>query len=131
MLRDSVVLVVDDEASIRELLRRSLASVGYQIREAATPVEACRIFMDEEIDAVVLDVRMPGFSGLQFLEWLRTEAMESASTVPVFILTGYGLTDEEKEMIRRHHAQVFMKPHGLRELLDQLRGVALSQPTND
>lgn len=131
MAPDGVVLVVDDEASIRELLRRSLASVGYQIREAATPVEACRIFLEEQIDAVVLDVRMPGFSGLQFLEWLRTEPMESASAVPVFILTGYALTDDETEMTRRHHAQVFMKPNGVRELLGQLRGVAQSQPIHD
>ena len=130
MHETGVVLVVDDEASIRELLRRSLASAGYQVREASTPIEACRIFLAERIDAVVLDVRMPGFSGLEFLKWLRTEPMESTS-IPVFILTGYGLTNDEQEMTRRHHAQVLAKPHGVRELLDQLRGGAQPQPTRD
>lgn len=122
-----VVLVVDDEPTIREILRRSLTTGGYQMREAASAVEACHIFQQEEIDAVILDLRMPDLSGFNLLGWLRTEPIERAQTVPVFILTGYALTDAEKETIRCHHAEVFFKPHGMRQLLESLTRVTHAQ----
>ena len=115
-----VVLVVDDEPNIREVLRRALASAGYRTREAASPIEACRMFGHHRIDAVILDLRMPALSGFDLLEWLRTEPLEQAQTVPVFILTGHAVTDAEKDMLRRRHAELFFKPHGISEILQAL-----------
>ena len=114
---DRVVLIVDDEPGIREVLRRSLEAAGYQTREVSSPLEACRVFGEERIDAVTLDLRMPGFSGFDFLEWLRSEPMAQAPAVPVFVLTGFGLTDKEKATLRRFHAGVFYKPHGVAEIV--------------
>ena len=125
---DRVVLIVDDEASIREVLRRSLEAAGYQTREASSPIEACRIFGQERIDAVTLDLRMPGFSGFDFLEWLRSEPMAHAHAVPVFVLTGFGLTEKEKATLGRFHVGVFYKPQGMAEMVERLgREVALQQ----
>ena len=96
---------------------------GYQTRQAAGPVEASRIFLEEQIDAVILDLRMPELSGFNLLEWLRAEPIERAQTVPVFILTGDALTDAEKDTLRRQHAEVFYKPHGVTEILTALARV--------
>ena len=117
---DRVVLIVDDEPGIREVLGRSLSLAGYQPREAASPIEACRIFGQEHVDAVILDLRMPGLSGFNFLEWLRTESIDIGQTVPVLVLTGFGLTDKEKDTLRRYHAEVFHKPQGMAEIVDRL-----------
>ena len=118
-----VVLVVDDEANIREVLRRTLVAAGYRTREAASPVEACRIFGQHRIDAVILDLRMPVLSGFDLLEWLRTEPLQQAQTVPVFILTGHPVTDTEEETLQRRHAELFFKPQGMTEILQALERV--------
>ena len=118
-----VVLVVDDEPNIREVLGRSLIAAGYQPREAASVVEACRIYQQEQIDAVILDLRMPGLSGFNFLEWLRTESIDKSQTVPVLVLTGFGLTEKEKDTLRRYHAEVFHKPQGMAEIVERLARV--------
>jgi two-component system OmpR family response regulator len=115
-----VVLVVDDEPNIREVLRRALVAAGYQTREAASSVEACRIFGQHRIDAVILDLRMPVLSGFDLLEWLRTEPLEETQTVPVFILTGHAVTDAEQDTLRRRHAELFFKPHGMGDILQAL-----------
>ena len=117
------MLIVDDEPGIREVLRRSLVAAGYQVQEAASPVEASRIFMKEQIDAAILDLRMPELSGFNLLEWLRSEPKERAQTVPVFVLTGHTVTDAERETLRRQHAEVFFKPQGMGEILKALARV--------
>ena len=118
------VLVVDDEPGIREVLCRALVKAGYGTRQAAEPVEASRIFLEEEqIDAVILDLRMPELSGFNLLEWLRSEPNERAQTVPVFVLTGHAVTDAERETLRRQHAEVFFKPQGMDEILKALERV--------
>jgi DNA-binding response OmpR family regulator len=117
------VLIVDDEPSIREILRRSLTAAGYAVQEAESPVEASRIFLKEQIDAVILDLRMPDLTGFNFLDWLRTEPSEHMQTVPVFILTGHALSDTERETLRRQRAGVFFKPQGIAEILKALKHV--------
>ena len=117
------VLVVDDEPGIREVLRRTLVAAGYHVWDAAGPIEACHIFMKEQIDAVILDLRMPELPGFNLLEWLRTEPSERMQTLPVLVLTGHALTDVEKETLRRQHAEVFYKPLAIREIVNALARV--------
>jgi CheY-like chemotaxis protein len=115
------VLVVDDEPGIRVVMRRSLVAAGYSVYEAAGPVEASRIFLKEQIDVVILDLRMPDLSGFSLLEWLRSEPSERMQTVPVFILTGQALSDTERETLRHQRAEVFYKPQGIAEVLKALK----------
>lgn len=119
--RAAHILVVDDEPSIREILRRSLVAAEYAVHEADSPVEASRVFLNEGIDAVILDLRMPGLSGFSFLQWLRSEPSEHMQTVPVFILTGHALSDAERETLRRQRVDVFFKPQGIAEIVQALK----------
>ena len=118
-----VVLVVDDEPAIRRFLRSYLESAGYQVQDSEDVDSALSVLDEGGIDAVVLDVRMPdrmgwGRTGLEVLAFMRLHA--SYAQLPVLVLTGYPLNEEEKSLVERHRAYVFLKPDGHRMLLEQL-----------
>jgi CheY-like chemotaxis protein len=122
------VLIVDDEISVRAFLRAYLEEADYAVCEAGDVDSALGALDDADVDAVVLDVRMPdpmgwGRTGLEVLAFIRLHA--AFATLPVLILTGHAVDAEEQEIIRRHRAHLFMKPDGYRTLLgrlDQLTG---------
>ncbi len=79
------VLVVDDEAHIRELLRQELEAAGYVVREAADGMEAIRMAKSEPPDLVLLDIMMPGMNGFEVAAVLRSAPETSA--IPIIILS--------------------------------------------
>ncbi len=79
------VLVVDDEPSIRAVVRDLLELSGYRVREAPNGPEALRALDDEKPDCMVLDVMMPGMSGIDVLTTLRSRA--DLGELPVLLLT--------------------------------------------
>ena len=60
------LLIVDDEKNIREGLSRAFKPSGYKVILGADGTEAVNLFMTEKIDLAILDIRMPGLSGLDF-----------------------------------------------------------------
>ena len=85
------VLVVDDEESVRLLLRDCLELDGYQVREASDALQAIDRISEGLPDCVILDVMMPGMSGLELVERLRSDPL--TALVPVLMLTA--ATDDE------------------------------------
>ena len=79
------VLVVDDEASIREMLRLALEISDFECLEAADIHEAYRLITDESPDMVLLDWMLPGGSGIELLRRLKKE--EATQALPVIMLT--------------------------------------------
>jgi hypothetical protein len=112
------VLIVDDEARVRESLHRYLKAVGYVVMEAADFDHAVSSLQGMCIDAMVLDVRLPGHSGLELLEYLRGEA--KLATLPVLILTGYFPTTDERARLNQLGASIFYKPQGCFTVLRHL-----------
>lgn len=102
-----VVLIVDDHMPIRTFLSAFLEAEGYQIRTAGSVPQAVALLATEKLSAVILDVRMPGGSGLDLLETIRRDS--SLANLPVLILTGADLTAEEEAVIAGHRAYVFYK----------------------
>ena len=86
------VLVADDDADLRELIGFTLSQAGYLVIKAADGSSALRSFEQESADLVVLDINMPGLSGFQVCEAIRTR-----SRVPVMMLTVRG---EEEDLVR-------------------------------
>ena len=76
------ILVVDDEILIRNVVKDYLENEGYQIFEAENGIEAIRVFKEEKIDLVILDIMMPKKDGYETLKELRT-----ISETPVIMLT--------------------------------------------
>jgi two-component system phosphate regulon response regulator OmpR len=113
-------MVVDDDPSIQRAVGRMLALEGFIPVEALTVDDAKRGVARHRLGAIVLDLLLPnGESGLDFLAWLR-EQPPHVST-PVLILTGQStLSEDDRDMIRRHGASVFFKPQPLTALIEEL-----------
>ncbi len=112
------ILIVDDEESIRHMMRMTLELDGYQVLTAGDGPSALEIFRREMPMIVLLDVRMPGMSGLQVLE--RIKAMEPESEV--IIVTGHGDMDMAIECMRKEASNFLTKP-----VSDDLLTAALKQ----
>ena len=80
------ILVIDDEAAIRDSLRMTLEYEGYEFVGAATGQEGLALVEREPPDLVLLDVKMPGMDGLEVLERLR----HINESIPVVVVSGHG-----------------------------------------
>lgn len=117
-MKSRSVLLVDDEAPVRESLRRFLTTVGYVVIEAADFDLAVSALASVSVDAIVLDVRLPGRSGIDLLQHLRKDAKLAA--IPVLILTGYFPGTADQALLNKLGASVFYKPQGCMTVLRHL-----------
>lgn len=88
------ILIVDDEADIRELVRLNLAREGYEILECETGEQALSLARSKEPDLVVLDLMLPGIDGMEVCK--RLKADPKTAPIPVVMLTAKG---EEAEVV--------------------------------
>jgi len=101
------LLVIDDEAHIRQMMRLTLEAAGYQVDEAADGQAGLDRFGDgREYDAVVLDQRMPGLDGLQTLERIKDVAADAR----VLMVTAYASIDLAVDAMRLGATDFLRKP---------------------
>src|SRR5687768_2159148 len=91
------VLIADDDGGIRDLLALVLTSEGFTVATAETGREALARIREERPDIVLLDVAMPGRTGLDVLAQIRQHGLQTA----VIITTAYGTEDVVAEALRR------------------------------
>ncbi len=108
----SRILVVDDEATMRLVLRETLEEEGHEVVEAATAGEALEAAVAEEPDLVVLDIRLPDESGLDVLDRLKASDPDR----PVVMITGDGSRELGLEAVERGAYDFFTKPFRNAEL---------------
>ena len=114
------ILVVDDERAVRESLRRALELEGYEIALAADGREALgRLEQNGRVDAVILDVLMPGLDGLEVCRRLR----RSGSRVPVLMLTARDEVENRVAGLDAGADDYVTKPFALEELLARVRAL--------
>ncbi|HWM60315.1 MAG TPA: response regulator transcription factor [Pseudonocardia sp.] len=113
------VLVVDDEATLSELLSMALRYEGWEVRSAADGGQAVRAAREFRPDAVVLDVMLPDFDGLEVLRRLRAETPE----VPVLFLTAKDSVEDRIAGLTAGGDDYVTKPFSLEELVARLRGL--------
>lgn len=109
-----MVLVVDDDASVRKALRRLFRSAGYDVEMFATGVEFLAHRPPQAPACLVLDVRMPGISGLDLQQQLAT----SNPGLPVVVITGHGDEDVRRRALDAGAAAILYKPFDDQALLD-------------
>lgn len=109
----TTILVVDDEPSIHGFLTDFLQEKGYRVESAASAQDAITLVQRSTVDAIVLDVKMPGRSGLDVLEHVRFDPIHR--DVPVLLLTGAALTPEEEAIVTSLRAYVFYKQEDFTE----------------
>lgn len=113
-----VVLVVDDEASTRELVTTALKLEGYETMSAADGVMALEVLSRSRFDAVVLDTVMPRMDGLTVLRTLRSDP-EHADT-PVLVLSGLTDISHLERAVEAGASGYVTKPFEVRGLLEQI-----------
>ena len=86
---EPMVLVVDDESSVRSLISNSLRDHGYRTIEAADGVDALRMARELRPDAVVLDIELPALDGTSILQSLRSHP--DTQQVPIIGMSGYDI----------------------------------------
>ena len=112
------ILVVDDDRRIRNLLQAFLMENGFRISVAGSAVEAREHMRIVAFDLVVLDIMMPGETGLAFTEWLRAEG----NPVPVLMLSALAEASDRIAGLETGSDDYLAKPFEPRELLLRIRG---------
>jgi two-component system OmpR family response regulator len=113
------VLVVDDEETLAELVSMALRMEGWEIRSAGSGNDAVRAARDFRPDAVVLDVMLPDFSGLEVLTKLRAEA----PNLPVLFLTARDAVEDRIAGLTAGGDDYVTKPFSLEEVVLRLRAL--------
>lgn len=91
------VLLVDDDQSVREVLRALLDYQGFICAEAENALEALAWLDTHQVDLVISDCHMPGISGVSFLKRLKARSLETKSSFPPIIVLSGNLTETRKE----------------------------------
>lgn len=118
------ILVVDDDANIRTLLRQELEAEGYCVREAKDGMEAVREVKQERTDLIILDVMMPGMSGFDVAAVLKNQP--GTMNIPIVILS---VIEDQERGYRIGVDKYFTKPVNTEELLREV-GLLLAQGTS-
>ena len=120
--RDLPVLVVDDDASIRQLLRRILEEEGYTVVEADNGRVALERLGERVPGAILLDLMMPEMDGFEFLSALHER--EAWRHIPVVIVTAKDLTSEEHDRLNGSVVRILQKgAYAQEELLAEVRAL--------
>ena len=116
------ILIVDDEPIVREALRDWLVDAGYEVQTAKTGEEGLEILKNQEIGLVILDVRLPGKTGIRVLEEMKAMKPD----VKAIVITAYASPQMRDEAMKLGALQYMTKPIAP-DKLEQLVRTALSE----
>jgi two-component system response regulator HydG len=114
------ILVIDDDAGVRESMERMLQMAGYSVQSASTGEEGFDLARGGVFDVILSDMRMPGMSGLDVLRKLRDFRVDAA----FIIMTGFGTVDSAVESMKLGAVDFVQKPFFRDELLMRVRSAA-------
>jgi two-component system KDP operon response regulator KdpE len=114
----TTVLVVDDEQSLRDFVRRNLEVRGYQTLTAANGLEALALFKANNIDLVIVDLMMPHMNGLETIRRIRTDGF-----TPIIVLSALGEEQDKVQAFNLGADDYLTKPFGVAELLARVQAV--------
>ena len=112
-----LIHLIDDDAAVRDSLALLIGTVGLRVQPWASPQDFMAQFDRAGIGAIVLDVRMPGISGLTVLEKLVAEGVDQ----PAIMLTGHGTVEMRRRAFKSGAAEFLEKPVDDQKLLDALQ----------
>jgi len=113
------ILLVEDEKKVASFIARALRENTYAVDTAETGEKALELATDITYDAILLDVRLPGLSGLQVCAEMRQQGVE----VPILMLTARGLVEQRVEGLDAGADDYLTKPFVLAELLARVRAL--------
>ena len=111
------ILIIDDEKSIRNVLRDILQHEGYQVEEAPDGEQGIKLFQSKTFDLVLCDIKMPKMDGMEVLQQMMAVNPE----IPVIMISGHGSIENAVEAVKRGAYDFISKPPDLNRLLITLR----------
>jgi two-component system response regulator (stage 0 sporulation protein F) len=117
------LLIVDDQAGVRRLLYEAFSDEGYRVETASSGMEALAKVRDKCPSLILLDIKMPGMSGLETLD----ELLKIIPQTPVVMMTAYGELDIVAEAKRRGVRHYITKPFDLDEIRYLIKGLLLEE----
>jgi DNA-binding NtrC family response regulator len=111
------ILIVEDEPKMRRLLELQLAEEGFQARIAADAETGLQMLGKEPFDVVVTDLKLPGMSGLEFLQAVKRVNAD----LPVVIMTAFGTVESAVDAMKAGASDYVLKPFSLAELVLVIR----------
>jgi putative two-component system response regulator len=125
----ATVLVADDDAAARKLLRRTLEPAGYAVLEAADGQTALAITAAERPDLVILDISMPEYNGIDVCRAIKGDP--DTRLVPVIHITGLATRDERLKALEAGSDEFVGKPFDMEELLIRVRSLLRTKRMTD
>jgi two-component system KDP operon response regulator KdpE len=116
-MESGMILIVDDETSIRRALRTTLSKLGFTTVDAARGEEALSLIPTSSFDAVLLDINMPGMTGIETCRCIR----RVSARIPILMLTVRDSEDDKVEALDAGADDYITKPFQLRELTARIR----------
>lgn len=117
IVAEPTVFVIDDDPALRKSLRWLMESIGLRVLTFASAQEFLSAYEPDQCGCIVLDVRMPGMSGLELQERLREQACE----LPMIVMTAFGDVPMAVRAMKSGAVHFFEKPVGDQVLLDEVQ----------
>ena len=113
-----LILIVDDDTDMRRVMELTLQSRGWRVDQAANGANALVKINASKPDLIVIDLMMPGMSGLDVLRELKAD--DSICTIPVIMLTGLSEKEKIKEALVSGTDYYIVKPFDFQDLLSKI-----------
>lgn len=117
------ILIIDDEASLRQTMARILQRAGYEVTTAVSGKEGLALISEHPFDLLYLDIRMPDVSGLELLKDIHTQFPE----LPVILFTAQPDLNSAVEALRRGATDYLLKPLKPQAVIERTQAILLSK----
>lgn len=119
----SVVLIVDDNEINRFMAVHVLQTRGFTVIQASDGIEALRLTRDEHPDVVVLDIQMPGMSGLEVLSRMRASHDPAIARTPVLAATALAMPSDRERCFAAGANRFLARPFSMKALVEEVRAL--------
>ena len=113
----SLILIIDDEKSIRKALSEILIAEGYKVEEASDGLEGYNLIKSKKYDCILSDIAMDRMNGLEMLDKVIREGIQT----PIIMISGHGTTDDAVQAVKNGAFDYISKPPDLNRLLITIR----------
>ena len=124
-MNEGRILVVDNEPQIRRVMRTTLIPEGFEVDDAKSGDEALEHLRSEKYDLILLDINMPGMTGLE-----TCRAIRAISDMPIIMLTVHNAEKDKVEALDAGADDYVTKPFGIEELLARIRATLRRSPAS-
>ncbi len=121
---NKTVLVVEDDPASTKLYREALEVIGYNVLHAKDGMEGWRIAREHRPDLILMDIRLPGVSGLDVTKWLKAD--ETLKSIPVIAITAFAMEGDEEKMLEGGCDAYIPKPISVPDFLQTVERFANS-----